>query len=110
MNSLEQLVEKNIFLFEQLLKVNSIANEIYEGIYGHNRQNFINLYSEYESGVIGWIKEYNVFCTAVKVHEYFTANDSWDLVLEAIETFGEYVLPMSYKELRNWESKLEDKE
>lgn len=101
-------VLKNKWLFKQFAIINRTAMFVYGVVQGGIGSNFYNCHLEYEYGVFGWVKESRSFETAMEIYEFYSANDSWDIISQLEDIFGDELKTITYKEITEFENELCD--
>lgn len=107
---MKEKIEKDKWLFKQFTLINRTATIVYEAIQGGIGMNFYKCYTEYESGVFGYIKEYKSFITAIDIYDKYTANDGWDIINQLADEFGDELANIEYEEISKWEKELSEVE
>ncbi len=102
-------------LFRHFALMIQTAYEVYRAVQGGEAMNFYMCYKEYDTpteenkqGRYGWIKEHRCFERAVDIHAMFTASESWDLLEEIEDEFGEDLLELTYEEIVDYFNEIEN--
>jgi hypothetical protein len=103
-------IEENKFGFKCFVKLNNIANIIYEGVQGGGLPN--NLYARNEdflSGIVWWQKEAISYKLAIDVYEEMTANETSDILSDLEDEVGlSILLALTIEDIKHIESVLEE--
>lgn len=98
--------ENNKWLFRQFAIINKTAMFVYESVQGGKGQNFYACNMEENDGIYGWIKESFCFLKALEIYEYFTANESSDIISELEDVFGDELRSITYKQIVEIENEI----